>query len=186
MTAEGPASSAASDAALAATLLAIDPRGLGGAALRAGPGPAREAWIALARAGLPPGAPVRRAPLHIDDDRLLGGLDLASSLAAGRPVAQRGVLADCDGGLLLLPMAERIEPGVAARLSAARLDIRAGASAPDASTRSSLQQLLAPKPGEKPSAEEPAGPEPLVDAALGVVEAAGRYQRAARSERGDA
>jgi hypothetical protein len=32
-------------------------------------------------------------PLHIGDERLLGGLDLTATLQAGRPVAQRGLLA---------------------------------------------------------------------------------------------
>ncbi len=105
------------DATLAATLLAVDPAGLVGVAVRGGPDVARDRWLAKVKALLAPGAPFRRAPLHIEDDRLLGGLDLAASLAAGRPVAQRGVLAECDGGVVVLPMAERIEAGVAARLA---------------------------------------------------------------------
>jgi magnesium chelatase subunit D len=105
------------DAVLAGALFAIDPAGLGGVAVGGGPGPARDRWIALVRALLPPGVPVRRAPLRIEDDRLLGGLDLPASLAAGRPVAQRGVLAESDGGVVILPMAERIEPAAAARFA---------------------------------------------------------------------
>jgi magnesium chelatase subunit D len=54
----------------------------------------------------------------VPDSRLLGGLDLAATLSAGRPVAERGVLADADGGLLLLAMAERAAPGMAARIAA--------------------------------------------------------------------
>ncbi|CAA9287954.1 MAG: hypothetical protein AVDCRST_MAG08-4389, partial [uncultured Acetobacteraceae bacterium] len=46
-----------SDAALAAALLAVDPRGTG-ASVRAPPGPARDRWLALLRAGLPASAPV--------------------------------------------------------------------------------------------------------------------------------
>ena len=103
------------DARLAAALFAIDPTGLGGVVLRCAPGPARDRWMAIARALLPVDAPVRRVPLHIQDERLLGGLDLAASLAAGRPRAQRGVLSECDGGVIILPMAERIDTGVAAR-----------------------------------------------------------------------
>lgn len=106
------------EAALAAAVLAVDPVGLGGAAVRARPGPAREAWIARLTALLPAAAPVRRMPLHIDDDRLLGGLDLPATLRAGRPMAQAGLLAEAHGGLLLLPMAERLSAGTAARLCA--------------------------------------------------------------------
>ena len=56
---------------------------------------------------------MRRLPLHAGDDRLLGGLDLAATLQAGRPVAQNGLLAEADGGVVVLAMAERIEPGAA-------------------------------------------------------------------------
>ncbi|MEO0999628.1 MAG: magnesium chelatase subunit D [Pseudomonadota bacterium] len=112
-----PAAGAArwADAALAATLLAVDPEGLGGAALRARPGPARDAWLSAfeALAG-----PLRRVPPGISEDRLEGGLDLAETLAAGRPVRRRGVLE--EDGHLLLPMAERMEPGTAARIAAAQ------------------------------------------------------------------
>jgi magnesium chelatase subunit D len=107
------------DAAWAAALLAIDPRGLGGAIVRAGAGPVRDRWAADLRALLPAAEPLRRMPGHIADDRLLGGLDLAATLRAGRPVAQRGLLAEADGGLVVLPMAERLPAATAARLAAA-------------------------------------------------------------------
>ncbi len=112
------------DAAWAAALLAVDPGGLGGAWVRAGAGPVRERWTAQLLHLLPPATPVRRLPTHIADDRLLGGLDLAATLHTGRPVAQRGLLAEADGGLVLVPMAERMAAGTAARLAAA-LDERA-------------------------------------------------------------
>ncbi|MBS0558519.1 MAG: magnesium chelatase subunit D [Proteobacteria bacterium] len=104
------------DAALAAALLACDPAGLGGAVLRGPPCRARDAWLALLRGRMAPDAPYRRLPTHIGDDRLLGGIDLAATLAAGRRIVARGLLADADGGCILIPMAERIEPGLAARL----------------------------------------------------------------------
>jgi magnesium chelatase subunit D len=106
------------DQRAAAALLAVDPAGLGGVVLRAGPGPERDAWLALLRAGLPEGSPWRRIPAALPDSRLLGGLDLAATLAAGRPVAERGALAEADGGVLVLAMAERAAPGTAARIAA--------------------------------------------------------------------
>jgi magnesium chelatase subunit D len=106
------------DPALAALLLAVDPAGLGGAVLRAAPGPARDRWLALLRKALPEETPWRRLPLGIPDSRLLGGLDLAATLAAGRPVAERGVLAGADGGILVAAMAERLDTPTAAKLSA--------------------------------------------------------------------
>jgi len=112
-------SAAWSDAALAASLFAVDPAGTGGVAVRALPGPVRDRWLAVLRDGLPRSAPVRRVPLHVPDGRLLGGLDLAATLKAGRPVAERGLLAEADGGVIVLAMAERIGPATAARIAAA-------------------------------------------------------------------
>ena len=112
------APSAWADAVAAATLMAIDPVGLGGVNLRALAGPVRDRWLALLAELLPAGTPLRRVPLHINDERLLGGLDLAATLRSGRPVAQRGVLAEADGGVLLMVMAERLPAATAARLVA--------------------------------------------------------------------
>jgi magnesium chelatase subunit D len=104
-------------ASLAATVFAVDPLG-SGLLVRAGAGPARDALMARVTEDL---APMRlfRAPADIADDRLIGGLDVAATLRAGRPIAETGVLAAADGGVLAIAMAERISVGVAARLSAA-------------------------------------------------------------------
>jgi magnesium chelatase subunit D len=106
------------DAMGALALFAADPVGLGGISLRAAPGPVREHFLTLLKQSLAPGTPVRRIPLHAGDDRLLGGLDLAATLQAGRPIAQHGLLCEADGGVVLLAMAERVEAGIAARLCA--------------------------------------------------------------------
>lgn len=106
------------DATVTAALFAVDPAGLGGVALRAAAGPVRDQWLALLRQLLPAGTPQRRIPLNTTDASLLGGLDLAATLQCGRPVAQPGVLAQADGGIALLAMAERVPAGVAARLAA--------------------------------------------------------------------
>ena len=79
----------------AALLCAVDPAGLGGVALRGPHGPARDAWLAGFRALLGD-TPWRRIPPDLPDNRLLGGLDLAATLALGRPVAEGGVLAGVD------------------------------------------------------------------------------------------
>jgi magnesium chelatase subunit D len=106
------------DAMLAAMVFAVDPAGLSGISVKAGAGPVRDRWLAMLLGLLPPSAPVKRVPVSISDSRLLGGLDLSATLQAGRPVAERGLLAEADGGVVLLSMAERIEAGTVAKLSA--------------------------------------------------------------------
>jgi magnesium chelatase subunit D len=106
------------DAATIAALFAVDPVGLGGVALRAGAGRLRDEWLALLRSLLPAGAPLRRVPINTSDTALLGGLDLGATLQAGRPVALKGLLAQGDGGVLLLAMAERISAAAATRFCA--------------------------------------------------------------------
>lgn len=106
------------EAVHAAALLAVDPAAAGGVALRALPGPVRDRWLEMLRAFLPADAPLRRLPANVPDGRLLGGLDLAATLRAGRPVVERGLLAEADGGLVLLVSAERLSHGLAGRLAA--------------------------------------------------------------------
>ena len=115
---EDQARARAGDAVSAAALFAVDPQALGGVAIRALAGPVRDQWLALLRGWLPPERPWRRVPLNIADGRLLGGLDLSATLSAGRPIAERGLLAEADGGVVLLAMAERLSAGTVARLSA--------------------------------------------------------------------
>lgn len=100
---------------IAAALLALDGASIGGVSLRAPAGPVREAWLAHFSA-LRGGAPCLRMPAGIGDARLLGGLDLTATLAMGRPVAERGLLAEADGGVLIVAMAERVEAATAAKL----------------------------------------------------------------------
>ncbi len=105
------------DAISAAAILAVDPVGIGGVLLKGGDRTISEAWIALLRPLLGEQTPLRRLPIHITDDRLLGGLDLTATMAAGRPMIQRGLLCETDGGILVIPMAERLPSAVAARIA---------------------------------------------------------------------
>jgi magnesium chelatase subunit D len=104
------------DAELIAALLAIDPTLLGGVVLDHPSHEAAREWLALLRACLPTGAPMRRLPASVTDDRLLGGVDLAATLTTGRLVVEPGVLAASDGGVVVLPMAERASASVLAGL----------------------------------------------------------------------
>lgn len=105
------------DAWRAATLFAGDPTGFGGIVLR-GDSPEREALVEALMAQLV-SVPVKRLPRTADPDALTGGLDLGATLAGGVPVQRRGLIELAAGGVLVVPMAERLEPGVAAVLGQA-------------------------------------------------------------------
>ena len=112
------------DALWAIRALVIDAVGLGGIWLRAGHGPVRDAWLgALHQSGLP----VVKMPASADDQALRGGIDLAQSLQSQTLKWQPGLLARAHGGVIQLPMAERVPKELLARLSQA-LDQRRMAS----------------------------------------------------------
>jgi magnesium chelatase subunit D len=58
-------------------------------------------------------------PLGISDENLIGGIDLDQTLQTGKAVLRQGLLAQCDGQLLLMPMAERVEVGAVAKVVSA-------------------------------------------------------------------
>jgi magnesium chelatase subunit D len=96
-----------SDALCAAAVLAVLGHSVGGALVRARPGPVRDFWLEECRRLQPEAAPWRKLPLHCSTDRLLGGLNLTATLRRGSPVAETGLLAECHEGIAVLPMAER-------------------------------------------------------------------------------
>ncbi len=100
---------------LALTLLAIDPKGLGGIWLRARVGPPRERFVAALGPSLA-GLSLRRLHPGMSDDQLYGGLDLTATLEQGHSVMTTGLLS-AGANCLLLSMAERCEAGLAARVS---------------------------------------------------------------------
>jgi magnesium chelatase subunit D len=108
------------DALIAARLFAIAPKVFGGLVLR-GSSPARDALIEALGGEIA----LRRMPGHVDDERLLGGIDIAASLAAGRPITQKGLIEEAQGGALIIPMAERMDTSVAGRLMQALDDAKA-------------------------------------------------------------
>lgn len=108
-----------SDAVLACRLFVASPQRFGGIVLR-GASPARDALVAALQAAMTSaGRTARRMPGHIDDARLLGGIDIAASLAGGRPVREEGLLAQARGGALVVAMAERLDQAIAGRLAQA-------------------------------------------------------------------
>ena len=105
-----------------AQLLVINPHGLGGVILRARSGPVRDRWLAYLNSvaqlrGMR--LPLRKMPLGISDENLIGGIDLDQTLRTGKAVLRQGLLAQCDQQLLLMPMAERVEIGVVAKVVSA-------------------------------------------------------------------
>jgi len=107
------------DAVLAAEILAVDPAGLKGIAVRARAGPVRDAWLGRLVALLPAETAVRRMAPNMHEARLLGGLDLARTLTSGRPVLEKGLLVEAHDGLVILPMAERVDRKTAGLIAAA-------------------------------------------------------------------
>jgi magnesium chelatase subunit D len=132
------------DAVLAARLFALAPQVFKGMCLRGG-SPAREALVAA----LGEAVTLRRIPGHVDDERLLGGIDLAASLSAGRPVRQTGLIEEARGGALIAGMAERTDASIAGRLAQALDDGQAAlvllddATDPDEAPPASLTERLA-------------------------------------------
>jgi len=102
------------DAVLAARLFALAPATFKGMVLR-GSSPARDALVAA----LGEAVTLRRMPGHVDDERLLGGIDLAASLSAGKPIRQTGLIEEARGGALIAGMAERLDGSIAGRLAQA-------------------------------------------------------------------
>jgi len=106
-------------ATLAGSLLAVDPAGLGGAVLLRPTHEAARAWWQALREAMGEGTPLRRLPVGATEDRVLGGLDLAATLATGRRVVMRGLLADAHHGVLVVPLAERMPGGTVSALTEA-------------------------------------------------------------------
>ena len=106
------------DALLVMLLLQLDPLQLGGVHLRSRDAELTRCWLQQLRALKPPASPWRRMPLQISDERLLGGIDLETSLQQGRAVYARGLLAEVDQGYLHINMVERLPQSVSARLCA--------------------------------------------------------------------
>jgi magnesium chelatase subunit D len=106
------------DAATVAALFSVDPVGTGGVCVHSQVHPAREQWLGLLEYLLPANSPLKRMPCNISDSRLLGGLDLTATLKANRPVAEQGILASSDGGVVVVRMAERLSAHTSAALGA--------------------------------------------------------------------
>jgi magnesium chelatase subunit D len=106
------------DALLAARLVAACGNRIGGVHLEAGNGPVRALWLDTLKE-LCAGRPFVTMPPTATPDRICGGLDLQATLAHGRLVAEKGLLAKADGGIVVIPGAERLEASANAPLCTA-------------------------------------------------------------------
>ncbi|OSQ49919.1 magnesium chelatase subunit D [Marivita geojedonensis] len=97
---------------LALTLLAVDPVGLGGLHLRSRAGPVRDMFCAPVKSLFPK---ARRISPSISDLQLFGGVDIGETLTRGEIIRAKGILETPTP--LVFTMAERCEPGLAARLA---------------------------------------------------------------------
>ncbi|MBU3574905.1 VWA domain-containing protein [Polynucleobacter sp. UK-Mo-2m-Kol15] len=108
------------DANLVAILLAINPRGLKGVAVKSQFGPVRDAWLKyLKDLTLSCGSQLLKAPANISADQLKGALDIEASLQRASLVMSKGLLERAECNLLLLPMVERMDLQVIALISQA-------------------------------------------------------------------
>ncbi len=107
------------DALLGAALFAVAPFELNGIHLRSRPGPAQEAWFDSLRRMANPDFKFRRMPGSVTAERLVGGMDLAATLASSKPVHRDGILAESNGGIIIAPMADRMDLSAACSIASA-------------------------------------------------------------------
>ena len=104
------------DAITSLQLLQIDPHGFGGIWLKAPFGPVRERWLqALHNSSVK----TIKLPGSIDLERLLGGIDLSSTLQTGRLHMQNGLLQQAHQGVVCISMAERFPSALVAPITQA-------------------------------------------------------------------
>jgi magnesium chelatase subunit D len=174
------------DAALALTLFLRHPRQFGGIVLR-GSTPVRDDLLAFASAYIGQSGPVVKIPSNVDSERLLGGLDLTATLASGHSVMRAGLLDSAAGGVVIVPMAERLAANVAAHIAQA-LDggnlatilLDDGQDGEEAAPavlaermafHCDVSALRALEPGEWPSEVALAAVQPLTDEQLNAIAA---------------
>jgi magnesium chelatase subunit D len=80
-------------------LLAVDPS-LGGVVIPSAVGSGKSTLARAFADILPEGTPFVELPLNVTEDRLIGGVDLEATLAAGQRVVQHGVLSKAHKGVL--------------------------------------------------------------------------------------
>ena len=131
------------DACLIAKMIAVDPSGLGGVWVKSQAGPVRDIWLKGLQQLIQGQVDLIKVPSNADEGALIGELDLLKTLALQKKVYTQGILDQVQTGLLLLPMAERMQSHAAALLTQAYdLKSQFGMVAFDESLADEDQQLL--------------------------------------------
>ena len=131
------------DACLIAKMIAVDPSGLGGVWVKSQAGPVRDLWLKGLQQLIQGQVDLIKVPSNADEGALIGELDLLKTLALQKKVYTSGILDQVQTGLLLLPMAERMQSHAAALLTQAYdLKSQFGMVAFDESLADEDQQLL--------------------------------------------
>ena len=131
------------DACLMAKMIAVDPSGLGGVWVKSQAGPVRDLWLKGLQKLIQGQVDLIKVPSNADEGALIGELDLLKTLALQKKVYTSGILDQVQTGLLLLPMAERMQSHAAALLTQAYdLKSQFGMVAFDESLTDEDQQLL--------------------------------------------
>jgi magnesium chelatase subunit D len=131
------------DACLIAKMIAVDPSGLGGVWVKSQAGPVRDLWLKGLHQLIQGQVDLIKVPSNADEGALIGELDLLKTLALQKKVYTPGILDQVQAGLLLLPMAERMQSHAAALLTQAYdLKSQFGIVAFDESLTDEDQQLL--------------------------------------------
>jgi len=86
--------------------------------IKANAGPVREALMQRLEKFVPKTS-FKKMPLGIDEQRLIGGLDLAATLNSGTRVASKGLLAQCHDQMMVVPMANLLPTETVSQLTAA-------------------------------------------------------------------
>ncbi len=105
------------DAMLAIELLCAGRAAIGGLWLKARSGGVRDLFLARLQDRLGANTPWTRLPPGSSFANLMGGIDFAATSAQGRMIRQQGLLARAEGSILLIPMAERLDPALAASVA---------------------------------------------------------------------
>jgi magnesium chelatase subunit D len=107
------------DALLSIELLALGGPSIGGLWLKARSGGVRDHFLSRLQARLGPDIRWTRLPPGSSVANLIGGVDIAATAAKGSLQRQQGLLTSAEGGVLLVPMAERLDPALAAMVASA-------------------------------------------------------------------